>query len=40
MELAPTLAEWILAALVGPSDETVSEIDMWQVVSGIGVLSG
>src|SRR5436853_2187273 len=23
MELAPTLAEWILAALVGPSDETV-----------------
>src|SRR3954449_7821738 len=23
MELAPTLAEWMLAALVGPSDETV-----------------
>jgi hypothetical protein len=23
MELAPTLTEWILAALVGPSDETV-----------------
>src|SRR5213078_77681 len=23
MELAPTLAEWILAALIGPSDETV-----------------
>src|SRR3954453_17229699 len=23
MDLAPTLAEWILAALVGPSDETV-----------------
>jgi hypothetical protein len=35
VELPSALPERVLAALVGPGDEPSSEIDMWQVVSGI-----